>query len=225
MRIGAFLSAGGSSFCEAARIAAALPLQFHVITDRACVAEARCSALGMSVERIVNRDRDEFSRAARAHLVKQGVELVLLHFSRLIGSDLFTAVPCCNVHPSILPAFAGLSPINRAWRSGVRLIGATLHFVDDSIDGGPIIAQTATPLELGADLAWCERASFLQKTLMTLIFFELAIANRLRRHAQGWTFDLSDLSSSAHVNPTLKSQSLIDGMTGLQADVGFNVFP
>jgi phosphoribosylglycinamide formyltransferase-1 len=180
----------------------------------------------MSVARIIKRDREEFSHAAQAHFARQGVELVLLHFSRLIGIGLFTAIPCCNVHPSILPSFPGLAPVKQAWHSGVKFIGATLHFVDSSIDGGPIVAQTATPIEPSADLAWCDRTSFLQKTLLTLVFLELATGDRLRRLApEQWTFDLSGLSWSARVSPTLKSQSLIHGMTTLQAQLGFDVFP
>jgi phosphoribosylglycinamide formyltransferase-1 len=51
-----------------------------------------------------------------------------------------------NIHPSLLPAFAGLDTHRRALAAGVRLHGATVHFVSDQVDGGPIVAQAAVPV-------------------------------------------------------------------------------
>ena len=48
-----------------------------------------------------------------------------------------------NIHPSLLPAFPGLDTHRRALAAGVRLHGATVHFVSDQLDGGPIVAQAA----------------------------------------------------------------------------------
>jgi formyltetrahydrofolate deformylase len=47
-----------------------------------------------------------------------------------------------NIHHSFLPAFKGAQPYHRAWDRGVKLIGATAHYVTEELDGGPIIAQT-----------------------------------------------------------------------------------
>ncbi len=52
-----------------------------------------------------------------------------------------------NIHPSLLPAFPGLHTHRRALQAGVRLHGATVHFVSDELDGGPIIAQAAVPVK------------------------------------------------------------------------------
>lgn len=52
-----------------------------------------------------------------------------------------------NVHPSLLPAFAGIDPIEQALDHGVRVTGVTVHFVDEGVDTGPIIMQEAVPLE------------------------------------------------------------------------------
>jgi phosphoribosylglycinamide formyltransferase-1 len=51
-----------------------------------------------------------------------------------------------NIHPSLLPAFPGLDTHRRALAAGVRLHGATVHFVSDQLDGGPIVAQAAVPV-------------------------------------------------------------------------------
>jgi formyltetrahydrofolate deformylase len=47
-----------------------------------------------------------------------------------------------NIHHSFLPAFQGAQPYHRAWERGVKLIGATAHFVTEQLDAGPIIEQT-----------------------------------------------------------------------------------
>ncbi|MGC2397010.1 MAG: phosphoribosylglycinamide formyltransferase, partial [Rhodomicrobium sp.] len=54
-----------------------------------------------------------------------------------------------NIHPSLLPAFRGLHPQARALEAGVRVSGATVHFVSEEMDAGPIIAQGAAPVVAG----------------------------------------------------------------------------
>jgi phosphoribosylglycinamide formyltransferase-1 len=56
-----------------------------------------------------------------------------------------------NIHPSLLPAFRGLHPQARALEAGVRITGATVHFVSEEMDAGPIIAQGAVPVLPGDD--------------------------------------------------------------------------
>jgi len=52
-----------------------------------------------------------------------------------------------NIHPSLLPAFKGVDTHHRALLAGVRIHGATVHFVDETLDGGPIVAQAAVAVE------------------------------------------------------------------------------
>jgi phosphoribosylglycinamide formyltransferase 1 len=63
-----------------------------------------------------------------------------------------------NVHPSLLPAFPGLRPIEEALDYGVRIMGVTVHFVDEGVDSGPIILQEAfDPVPYSRDIAAVER--------------------------------------------------------------------
>jgi phosphoribosylglycinamide formyltransferase 1 len=103
----------------------------------------------LAVERR-GRTREEHEREIISHLRARGVELVCLAgYMRLLS-------PCfveefrgrvLNVHPSLLPAFPGLDAQRQALAHGVRVSGCTVHFVDESLDAGPIITQRAVPVE------------------------------------------------------------------------------
>jgi len=80
----------------------------------------------------------------RALLVKEGVELVILARYHQILSAVFVAQfpnQIINIHHSFLPAFVGKSPYDQAYQKGVKIIGATSHFVIPQLDQGPIIEQ------------------------------------------------------------------------------------
>lgn len=77
-------------------------------------------------------------------LKKHDAELVLLAgYMRVIGKTLLTAYKnrMLNIHPALLPAFTGLHAQKQAFDHGVKVAGCTVHFVDDVLDGGPIILQ------------------------------------------------------------------------------------
>jgi phosphoribosylglycinamide formyltransferase 1 len=77
-------------------------------------------------------------------LVKAEVDLVVLAgFMRILKGDFLRAFPqrVVNIHPSLLPAFPGLEAWKQALDHGVKLTGCTVHYVDQGIDAGPIIAQ------------------------------------------------------------------------------------
>ena len=94
-------------------------------------------------------DRDEYDRAMAALLRARDVDLVCLAgFMRLAGRPLLDAFPdrILNIHPSLLPAFPGLDAQRQALEHGVRISGATVHFVTAELDGGPIVLQVAVPV-------------------------------------------------------------------------------
>ncbi|QUL97635.1 MAG: phosphoribosylglycinamide formyltransferase [Candidatus Fermentithermobacillus carboniphilus] len=79
-----------------------------------------------------------------------GVELlVLAGYDRLVGTDILEAFPMrvINIHPALLPSFPGLNAQKQAFDYGVKVAGATVFFVDPSVDGGPIILQEACKVE------------------------------------------------------------------------------
>lgn len=69
--------------------------------------------------------------------------IILAGYMRLIGATLLNAYAnkIVNIHPSLLPAFKGKDAIGQAINYGVKVMGVTIHYVDDSLDGGKIIAQ------------------------------------------------------------------------------------
>jgi len=74
--------------------------------------------------------------------------IVLAKFMRILSPAFIRAFPAriINIHHSFLPAFAGANPYRQAFERGVKLIGATAHFVTDQLDEGPIIAQQIIPV-------------------------------------------------------------------------------
>jgi formyltetrahydrofolate deformylase len=74
--------------------------------------------------------------------------LVLAKFMRILSSEFTAAYPnqIINIHHSFLPAFIGASPYRQAFERGVKLIGATAHFVTNQLDQGPIITQQTIPV-------------------------------------------------------------------------------
>ena len=74
--------------------------------------------------------------------------IVLAKFMRILSPSFLTHFPgrIINIHHSFLPAFAGASPYKQAYERGVKMIGATAHFVTDQLDEGPIIAQQIIPV-------------------------------------------------------------------------------
>jgi phosphoribosylglycinamide formyltransferase-1 len=93
--------------------------------------------------------RDAYDRAVAQALKTYDVGLVCLAgFMRLVGSPLLEAFPdrILNIHPSLLPSFPGLEAQAQAVAHGVRVSGATVHFVTAGLDDGPIVMQAAVPV-------------------------------------------------------------------------------
>ncbi|HET7286053.1 MAG TPA: phosphoribosylglycinamide formyltransferase, partial [Pyrinomonadaceae bacterium] len=98
------------------------------------------------------RNREEHEREIIAVLRSYQVDLVCLAgYMRLLSPCFVEAfrTRILNIHPSLLPAFPGLDAQRQALAHGVKISGCTVHFVDETLDGGPIIAQRAVPVMEG----------------------------------------------------------------------------
>jgi phosphoribosylglycinamide formyltransferase-1 len=98
--------------------------------------------------------RAEHDFAVREALEAHGVELVVLAgYMRLLGPEFVRAWEgrVVNIHPSLLPAFAGLEAQEQAWEHGVKVAGCTVHLVDEELDHGVIVLQKTVAVEEGDD--------------------------------------------------------------------------
>jgi phosphoribosylglycinamide formyltransferase-1 len=99
--------------------------------------------------------REDFDRELVSALQGAGARLVVLAgFMRVLTPGFLRAFPgrVVNIHPSLLPSFPGVRAQAQALAHGVKVTGCTVHFVDEGVDTGPIIAQRAVPV-LDADTA------------------------------------------------------------------------
>ena len=112
---------------------------------------ARAQSLGLAtaiVERS-GRTRDEHDGELAMLLQQHKVDFVCLAgYMRLLSLNLLNAFSnrILNIHPSLLPAFPGLDAQKQALDHGGKFTGCTVHFVDQTLDGGPIIAQRVVPI-------------------------------------------------------------------------------
>jgi phosphoribosylglycinamide formyltransferase-1 len=118
--------------------------------ERAAAAGKR----GVVVDHKTFTDRAAFEDALLRELA--GVQVIVLAgFMRVLTHHFVDRFPLriINTHPSLLPAFPGVDAPAQALAYGVKVSGVTVHFVDTSLDGGPIIAQVPVPVEPGDDAA------------------------------------------------------------------------
>jgi phosphoribosylglycinamide formyltransferase 1 len=123
-----------------------------VISDKAdapglTLAKERGIAV-LAIERR-GRNREEHEREIIAALLEHHVDLVCLAgYMRLLSPCFVEAFRgrIVNIHPSLLPSFPGLDAQRQALAHGVKVSGCTVHFVDETLDCGPIIAQRAVPV-------------------------------------------------------------------------------
>jgi len=158
-RLGILISGRGSNFEAIADNVAsgAIPAEIAVVLSNRAAAPGLDAARrrGLPAVCIPSKglDREVYDRMVVEELRRRGVDLVCLAgFMRLLSAAFIRAFPnrILNIHPSLLPAFPGLEAQRQALEHGVRLAGCTVHFVDENLDSGPILIQTAVPV-LDAD--------------------------------------------------------------------------
>ena len=164
-RLAVGVSGGGSNLralvaaCRAGSLAADVAFVF---ADRPCPAVDWAAEQGIDTAIVpVPRASEIADRAAADEtlagtLVAVAPNLVVLAgYMRVLGPAVLAAFPdrIVNTHPALLPAFPGAHAVRDALAAGVKVTGVTVHLVDSTLDGGPIVAQEAVPVLAGDDEA------------------------------------------------------------------------
>ncbi len=154
--LGILLSGRGSNFVaiadsiDAGRIPnARIAVVISNSADAPGIATARQRGLSTLVIRSKGRPREVHDRDVVAALKEHKVDLVCLAgYMRLLSPWFVQQFPhkILNIHPSLLPAFPGLEAQEQAFAYGVKVSGCTVHFVDEELDHGAIIAQKTVPV-------------------------------------------------------------------------------
>jgi phosphoribosylglycinamide formyltransferase 1 len=155
-RIGVLLSGRGSNFEALAESVSAgrIPnAEIAVVISHRDGAPGieRARARGIDARVIPSKglERDAYDRQVVAVMREKKVELVCLAGYMRLLSPYFVKEyhgRIVNIHPSLLPAFPGLEAQRQALEHGVKFTGCTVHFVDETLDAGPIILQAAVPV-------------------------------------------------------------------------------
>lgn len=113
------------------------------------IEKARQRGLPIAIVPSKGRQREEYDREVVALLESKRVDLVCLAgFMRLLSPYFVEKFRyrILNIHPALLPSFPGLEGQKQALEWGVKFSGCTVHFVDENLDAGPIVAQAVVPV-------------------------------------------------------------------------------
>jgi phosphoribosylglycinamide formyltransferase-1 len=159
MRTAILISGRGSNMRTLIAAAAdtAFPAEIVLVISNVASAEGlkHAAAAGIATKVVAHKpfpSREAFDTAIDAALNEVDAEIVCLAGFMRILSDWFARKwqgRLLNIHPSLLPSFKGVHVHEQALLAGVRISGCTVHFVVPELDAGPIIAQTAVPVEHG----------------------------------------------------------------------------
>jgi phosphoribosylglycinamide formyltransferase 1 len=120
------------------------------VADAPAFARAtRRGVTSLMIEHAHYSGRNDFEQAISDALNAAKIEwIVLAGFMRVLSSGFVDRYRgrIVNIHPSLLPAFPGLDAQKKAWASGVKVTGCTVHLVDGGVDTGPILAQASVPV-------------------------------------------------------------------------------
>jgi phosphoribosylglycinamide formyltransferase-1 len=154
-RLGILLSGRGSNFEAIADNVAAgrIPAEIAVVISNRPQARGleTARARGLNAVSIPSKglDREVYDRLVVEELRQHEVDVVCLAgFMRLLSAYFVRQFPqrILNIHPALLPSFPGLDAQDQALQHGVKITGCTVHFVDEDLDSGPILAQAAVPV-------------------------------------------------------------------------------
>jgi phosphoribosylglycinamide formyltransferase-1 len=151
-RVGVLISGRGSNLqalidaAAAGRLGGEISVVFSNVESAQGLDRARKAGIPTAFRDHRGRHREDYDREIEAFLNHHAVDVVCLAgFMRLLSPAFVRAFKdrILNVHPSLLPAFPGLEAQRQALDYGVKVSGATVHFVDEGLDNGPIVLQEA----------------------------------------------------------------------------------
>lgn len=135
-------------------------------------------------------NREDFDHAILKALQDHDSKwVVLAGFMRIIGSRILDAFPqrAVNIHPALLPSFAGLHGQRQALESGARIAGCTVHLLDAGVDTGPILAQAAIGIKSDdTEASLSRRILGLEHTLYPAVIKALLAGNLCVCSRNGW---------------------------------------
>ena len=157
LRIGVMASGNGSNFEALAHAVDAGTLMAEismlVVNNPGCGAQQRAQRLGVPctvLDHRVLKERERLDRTLVDCFRSAAVEVVVMAgWMRIVTPVLINGYSgrLVNIHPSLLPSFKGLDGIGQALAAGVKITGCSVHLVTAELDGGPILAQAAVPVE------------------------------------------------------------------------------
>jgi phosphoribosylglycinamide formyltransferase 1 len=154
-RIGVLVSGRGSNLqalidaSRAGRLGGEVGVVVSNVEEAAALDRARRAGVPAVFRDHRGRSREAFDGEIAGILRDHGVELVCLAgYLRVLSPSFVQVFAGCilNVHPSLLPSFPGLDAPRQALKHGVTVSGATVHFVEEALDDGPIVLQEAVPV-------------------------------------------------------------------------------
>ncbi len=153
LELGVLVSGNGSNLqaildaCQVGRLDARVRVVLSNVADARALDRARSAGVpAVCVPHRDYADREVFEEAVSAALTEAGVEwIVLAGFMRVLTPGFLKRYEgrIVNIHPALLPSFPGVHGPRQAVRYGAKISGCTVHFVDEGVDTGPIIAQRA----------------------------------------------------------------------------------
>ncbi|AZA11012.1 phosphoribosylglycinamide formyltransferase [Corynebacterium gerontici] len=130
-----------------------------VVADVPCTALERAQRTEVPTKLVrleAGADREAWNRRLAEEVARFHPDLVVsAGFMKILGEGFLTQFGgrTINTHPALLPSFPGAHAVRDALAYGVKITGTTVHFVDEGVDTGPIIAQEAVPVPAGASEA------------------------------------------------------------------------
>ncbi|MFY9621020.1 MAG: phosphoribosylglycinamide formyltransferase [Pyrinomonadaceae bacterium] len=155
-RVGILISGRGSNMValiDAAQSGLIPNAEVAVVISDQTAAAGLGKAQERDIETVVierrGRSREEHDREIMVALRDRNIDLICLAgYMRILSNEFIEGFRgrILNIHPSLLPSFPGLGPQKQALDNGMNFSGCTVHFVDETLDGGPIIAQRVVPV-------------------------------------------------------------------------------